>query len=63
MEMRYERVTSSGKISEAFDCVVIGPYWYDLGEPSSVVRVDDPRSPFNGKELAIEDRFLSSRSE
>ena len=61
--MRYERVTLSGDICQAFNCVRLAPYWADLGEPSSVVRVDDPRSPFNGKELAVEDRFLTPRSE
>ncbi len=63
MKMRYERVTLSGKICEAFDCERLAPYLHDLGELSSVVKVTDPRSPFDGKELAVEDRFLASRSE
>ncbi len=61
--MRYERVTLSGEICEAFDCVRISPYLHDLGEPSSVVRVEDPSSKFDGKHLAIEDRFLAPRNE
>ena len=49
----------TGKISEHFRCERLGPYlMFDDSIPRSVVRVCDPSSDLDGREVVVEDSNL-----